>query len=182
MIKFIPKDCDWIKRLWPCNKWGIMGHLEWAPQHFSCPRFFFNTRMGLYFHSQKIPKWNSRRLAMLDKFYISKQSRIDLHHKAYYIQRNMVGLDHFPIQMKISIGNSDVRASHFKWNVTYLQGKIMDLHNKTGAGLPTQTSLFSKLRVISRLYRKVSKSKATKLKPNTRAKLGIVTANLHEFL
>ena len=120
---------------------------------------------------------------MLDRFYIPKQCRLGIHHKTYYIHGYTLDSDYSPIQMEINIGNSEVRTSAFKWNVSHLQGKILNQLSKTWAGLPAQTSFFSKLKVISRLYREVSKSKARevrRLELDTKAKLGIATAKLHK--
>ena len=67
--------------------------------------------------------------------------------------------------------------------MSHLQRETLDLLSETWAGLPTQTSFLSKLRVISRLYRQVSKSKTTELRRlelDTNAKLGIATAKFYK--
>ena len=76
-----------------------------------------------------------------------------------------------------------MRTSTLKWNVTHLDGEISDLLSDKWAELPTQASFFSKLRIISRIYRQVSKRKARemrKLELDTKVKLEIATAKLHE--
>ena len=87
----------------------------------------FHHERGPTFSWSNGKKCASRRLARLDRFYTPNQRRLGFHHKTYYIHGYTVGSDHSPIQLEISIGNSEVKASAFKWNVSHLQGDIGDL-------------------------------------------------------
>ena len=82
-------------------------------------------------------------------------------HLQIYIERNTFLVN---FTMFAPIGKSEVRASAFKWNMAHLEVEIADLLRDEWADLPAQTSFFSKLKTISRLYRQVSKSKARDIK------------------
>ena len=72
--------------------------------HQGGPRFSWNNGQ----HEQ------ARRLARLDRFYTPKQSRLKIHHTAYFIHDYSVGSDHSPVQLKICIGNGEARKSTIK--------------------------------------------------------------------
>ena len=124
---------------------------------------YFSHEGGPRFSWTNDQSCNSRRLARLDKFYTPNQSRLGFHHNAYYIHGYSVGSDHSTVQIEINIGSRDVRTSKFKWKVIHLKSEISDFLSDKWAGLPTQTSFFSKLRIISRIYRQASKRKAREI-------------------
>ena len=125
---------------------------------------YFSHEEGLRFSWTNGQSGNSRRLARLYRFYTPNQSRLGFHHNAYYIHGYSVGSDHSPVQIEINIGSRDVRTSTFKWNVIHLKGEISNLLSDKWTGLPIQTSFFSKLRIISRIYRQLSKRKACEMR------------------
>jgi hypothetical protein len=86
----------------------------------------------------------------------------------------MVGSDHAPVQLEIAIREEEARKSAFKWNLTYLNGKMSDVQGLRWTSLPEITSFFHKLRDIKRFYRHHSKNKAKelrKIKLDTKANL-----------
>lgn len=87
------------------------------------------------------------------------------------------------VQVEVNIGSSEVKKAAFKWNVTNLKGEFVDKLKDKWNNLPTEAPFFHKLRHITRLYRQFSKQKAKEHKRkelNTKAKLEVATAILHE--
>ena len=108
---------------------------------------------------------------------------MEIHHTAYFIHGYSVGSDHSPVQIELNIENGEVRKSTFKWNISHLQGEICDTLSECWNKLLGDTSFFSKIRYISRVYRQESKKIARGNKReelDTRANLEIAVANLHE--
>ena len=197
MVDLLPKDCDWIlgggfnmtERVQDKSKdcgraisdlkiftWGELLNAFQVQDKFvhqGGPRFSWNNGQ----HGQ------ARRLARLNRFYTPNQSRLEIHHTAYFIHGYSVGSDHSPVQIELNIENGEVRKSTFKWNISHLQGEICDTLSECWNKLLGDTSFFSKIRYISRVYRQESKKIARGNKReelDTRANLEITVANLHE--
>lgn len=118
MMESLLNDCDWIigrnynmtER--PHDKSNDCGHaiseiekstwngllnafqVQDSFQHEGGPRFSWSNG----------PNSRARRLASLDRFNTPNQSRLGFYHKTYYIHGYIVGSDHSPIQLEISIG------------------------------------------------------------------------------
>ena len=108
---------------------------------------------------------------------------MEIHHTTYFIHGYSVGSDHSPVQIELNIENGEVRKSTFKMNISHLQGEICDTLSECWNKLLGDTSFFSKIRYISRMYRQESKKIARGNKReelDTRANLEIAVANLHE--
>lgn len=75
---------------------------------------------------------HARRLAKLDRLYMPSHNRLGIHQRPYFIHGYTVGADYVPVQLEISFGNGEVRSTAFKWNVSHLQGKIIDMFKRAG--------------------------------------------------
>lgn len=71
-------------------------------------------------------KGQARRLAILDRFCTPAHSKLDINQRTYFTHGYSVGSDHTPVQIKLSIGDGEVRRATFKWNVTSLKGEFVD--------------------------------------------------------
>ena len=81
------------------------------------------------------------------------------------------------------MGEDGARRSTFKWNISHLKGETTEALRDRWTSLPEGSFFFHKLRNVTRLYRQLSKLKAKKFRKNeldTRAKLEIAIASLHE--
>ena len=197
MVDALPKDCDWIiggdfnmteraqDKSRDCGRaisdverltWeGLLNAFKIQDNfvHQGGPRYSWN-------NSQK---GHARRLARLDRFYIPSQSRLKIHHTSYFIHGHSVGSDHSPVQIEIGIGDGELRKSTYKWNVDHLKDEACELLKECWKKLPEANSFFSKLRHISKVFRQFSKRKAREYKKkelDTRAKLEVAVATLHE--
>lgn len=197
MVDALPKDCEWIL--------GGDFNMTERPQDKSndygrdindLERYTWNELLNAFqvedtFIHQGGPRfsWNNgqkghaRRFARLDRFYIPENSKMAINHKAYFIHVYPVDSDHAPVQIKVHIGNHEVRKSAFKWNVAHLKGEMTAKLREIWERLSRDATFFSKLRHVTRYYIQFSKQKAKEHKREelyARANLESATARLHE--
>ena len=197
MVDALPKDCEWIiggdfnmterpqDKSNDCGRgisdlerftWGeLLNALQVQDTfiHQGGPRFSWNNGQ----------KGKARRLARLDRFYIPEKSKLEIHHKSYFIHGYPVGSDHAPVQIELHIGNHEVRKSAYKWNIAHLKGDMMAKLREIWERMPADATFFAKLRHVTRFYRQFSKQKASENKREelyARANLETTTARLHE--
>ena len=117
MMESLLNDCDWIvggnfnitER--PYDKSNDCGHALSDLERGTWNGLLDTFQIQDFFHHEGGPRysWSNgqsgipRRLARLDRFYIPKQNRLDIHHKTYYIHGYTVGFDHSPIQMELTL-------------------------------------------------------------------------------
>jgi exonuclease III len=192
----LPKDCKWLfggdfnmtER--PQDKSNDCGRAISDLERFTWNEFLnafqvkdkFTYQGGPRFSWCNGQKGQARRLARLDRFYSPIQSKLDINHTAYFIHGYMVGSDHSPVQIEVSIGSGEVRKTTYKWNVSHLKEFAGKMTEKWDS-LPIEATFFQKLRHISRFYRQFSKQKAREYRKeelNARANLEVATAKLHD--
>ena len=94
-----------------------------------------------------------------------------------------MGSDHSPVHLELHIGSGEGRKTSFKWNVSYLQGDMLDKIETRWKALSEEGTFFFKLRNVARFYKQASKKKTMKNKKielDISAKLELATASLHE--
>lgn len=122
-------------------------------------------------------------MARLDRFYTPNSNRGNMRYTDYFIHGYSVGSDYSLVQIGMCIGQDNVRNSPFKWNVSHLRGEVANQLRHMWATLMPETSFFSKLRKVFRLYRLLSikKTKDFRRKElDVRAKLECATVSLHK--
>lgn len=154
-------------------------HIKDTFIHQGGPRFSWNNgQVG-----QACQAGQTKRLAILYRFYTPEKSKLKINHKAYFIHGYPMGSDHALVQIKLNIGSKEVRKSAFKWNVAHLKGEMTVKLREIWERLPMDATFFSKLRQITIFYRQFSKQMAKEHKREelyVRANLETATARLHE--
>ena len=123
MVDALPKDCEWIfggdfnTRERPQDKSNDCGRNISDLERYTWSELLNAFQVQDAFIHQGGPRfsWNNgqkgkaRRLARLDRFYTPEKSKLDIHHKAYFIHGYPVGSDHAPIQLELLFGNQEIR-------------------------------------------------------------------------
>jgi exonuclease III len=146
MVESLPKDCEWLfggdfnmtER--PQDKSNDCGRAISDLERFTWNEFLnafqvkdkFTYQGGPRFSWCNGQKGQARRLARLDRFYSPIQSKLDINHTAYFIHGYMVGSDHSPVQIEVSIGSGEVRKTTYKWNVSHLKEFCREDDRKVG--------------------------------------------------
>ena len=87
-------------------------------------------------------KKNARRLARLDRFYLPASSKIGLKHLTYFIHGYIVGSDHSPVHLVVTIDKRKVRKSTFKYNTVHLGEDIGNNLRKMWVSLHIDVFIF----------------------------------------
>ena len=197
MMDALPKDCEWViggdfnmteRRE---DKSNDCGRVINAVEKMTWSGLLNGFQLHDSFIYQGGPRlsWNNgqsaraRRLARLDRFHTPSSSRLGIKNVEYFIHGYTVGSDHAPVQFGIQVGNNATRGTAFKWNISHLKGEITEALEEKWTSLPEGASFFHKLRNTTRFYRYFSKIKAKKFRKkelDTKARLEVALATLHE--